>query len=237
MDPLRQKSVPECNVVYSLGSSVSPAEHLKTPDSNLVQTHSGSEETERPTLTYRSRGETCVSQLPALLLPLHHCPLTLESTHAQVSLTFSAPCGSITLGPRPKISWAWVVRLISIYSIRWSKARRPRRTAKMLGKGEGGWMSVSFSQAAQTEHAHLFPATSRTWSSVACDTSAGIRVSLLSRMQNTVRLQHPPICNRKENTTCFQVVVLFWREKGRGAGGGGGRTVAGLFIKWHGKDA
>ena len=55
--------------------------------------------------------------------------------------------------------------------------------------------------------AYLFPATSRTCSSAARDTSAGIRVSLLSRTQNTVRLQQPPIYDRKETR---QFSRLFW---------------------------
>lgn len=215
-------------------SSASPAEHLKTPGSNLVQTHAGSEEAEAHTDLQKLRWNLCLpvpgtapslTSLPAALGSMcTEGSHTLGSTHAQVSLTFSTPHGSVTPGPRLKTSWAWVVRLISIYSIiRWSKARWQRRTAKAR-VGE----HVSFSQAAQTEHAHLFPATSRTWSSVACDTSAGIRVSLLSRMQNTVRLQHPPICNRKENTTCFQIDFFL---------GGGRGMVVGLFIKWHEKDA
>lgn len=94
---------------------------------------------------YRSCGETCVSQFPARLLPLHRCPAalgsvcterprTLGSTHARMSLTFSATRGSVTPGPRLKTSWAWVIRLISIYSIRWSKARWQRR----------GWVNVCF---------------------------------------------------------------------------------------------
>ena len=64
-----------------------------------------------------------------------------------------------------------------------------------------GWKTICLSQA------YLFPATSRTCSSAARDTSAGIRVSLLSRTQNTVRLQQPPIYNRKWNTTVFQAVL------------------------------
>lgn len=48
---------------------------------------------------------------------------------------------------------------------------------------------------------------------MACDTSAGIRVSLLSRTQNTVRLQHPPIYSGKEKTS-----VLFSILRSGGAG-------------------
>lgn len=49
-----------------------------------------------------------------------------------------------------------------------------------------------------TQKSYLFPATSRTWSSVACEISEGIRDNLLSRTENTLRLQHPPIYIRKE---------------------------------------
>lgn len=49
-----------------------------------------------------------------------------------------------------------------------------------------------------TQKPYLFPATSRTWSSVACEISEGIRDNLLSRTENTLRLQHPPIYIRKE---------------------------------------
>lgn len=70
--------------------------------------------------------------------------------------------------------------------------------------------------------AYLFPATSRTCSSAARDTSAGIRVSLLSRMQNTVRLLHPPIYDGKENMTVFQVFL------GDGGGTGGSCSSNGM---------
>lgn len=94
---------------------------------------------------------TCLSQFPALLLPLLHCPaalgsmctaspLPLGSTHAQVSLTFSTPYGSVTPGPRPKTSWAWVVRLISTYSIRRSKAKTHSKDAGQ----RRGWVNICF---------------------------------------------------------------------------------------------
>lgn len=51
------------------------------------------------------------------------------------------------------------------------------------------------------EVTHRFPETSSTCSSVACDSSAGILVSLLSRTQKTFRRQQPPIWSQDMSPT------------------------------------
>lgn len=184
----------------------------------VIQAHFLDEETVRPVWLTKAGVKPTSLSSRAMLPPWHHCPAVLGRTSTEtstwttkyptlrLSLALSAPWGSVTAAPTLETSEAWVVRLPGtlFHQTERGKMARPH------GPGWGTWILVSFSEAKQTDYAYLFPATSRTWSSVACDTSAGIRVSLLSRTQNTVRLQHPPICNREENTPCFQVLGGKW---------------------------
>lgn len=116
---------------------------------------------------------------------------TLKGLQAPMALTLSPPTGSITLVPRLRASGPGSGNPSGHALPGGAKVRQPRL----------GWRTVCLSQA------YLFPATSRTCSSAARDTSAGIRVSLLSRTQNTVRLQQPPIYDRKKTQ---QFSRLFW---------------------------
>lgn len=226
-----QKSIPRHNCIYSFrGFRILSSAHqdpwFKSRSNScklILQRWGNSEAQDYLTKAgYKSWSKTQVSSSQAALFPSHHHTAVQEAfPQKHPPQLQSDPHSGCPWPLMPSRPMAPALGLTTPWGQgHWSNLEDSilEDGAKARWQSLGGMNLVLFLKKGKPGHAYLFPATSRTWSSVACDTSAGIRVSLLSRTQNTVRLQHPPIYNEKESTAFFWIC---WED-------GGGSRVSGF---------